>query len=133
VHKTVVIAIVAACLAACGVISTLVDGFKISNAVESDLKEMTGVKPQVGFNWTNGRLVTVTVTFPQLYESQSLRELAGNVRIAIAKEFKQTPENIVLSFALGKGNEPITSQADVITPPQPAPPDRQLRVSPRRT
>jgi hypothetical protein len=123
-HKTIVIFILAACLAACGVISTLVDGFRISKAVESDLKEMTGVKPQVGFNWTNGRLVTVTVTFPQLYESQSLRELAGNVRIAVAKEFKQTPENIVLSFALGKGNPPMTSKADVTTPPPPAPPDR---------
>jgi hypothetical protein len=132
-HKTIVIFIVAACLAACGMISTLVDGFKISNAVESDLKEMTGVKPQVGFNWSNGRLVTVTVTFPQLYESQSLRELAGNVRIAVAIEFKQTPENIVLSFALGKGNPPTTAQADVPTPPRPAPRDQRPPASRRRT
>jgi hypothetical protein len=132
-YKAVIIFIVAAVLAACGVISTLVDGIKISRAVENDLAVMTGVKPQVGFNWNNGRLVTVTVTFPQLYENQPLRELAGSVRLAIAKEFKQTPENVLLSFALGKGNAPTTAQADVATPRQLALPDRPLRAVPHRT
>ena len=132
-HKIAVIFIVAADLGACGVISTLVDGAKQARAVESDLQEMTGLKPQVGFNWSNGRLVTVTVTFPQLYESQPLRELAGTVRIALAKQFKQTPENVLLAFALGKGNPPTTAQVDVPTPPQPASPDQRHRASPRRT
>ena len=124
-HKIAVIFIVAADLGACGVISTLVDGVKQARAV--------GLKPQVGFNWSNGRLVTVTVTFPQLYESQPLRELAGTVRIALAKQFKQTPENVLLAFALGKGNPPTTAQVDVPTPPQPASPDQRHRASPRRT
>jgi hypothetical protein len=115
------------------VISTLVDGVKQARAVESDLQEMTGLKPQVSFNWSNGRLVTVTVTFPQLYESRPLRELAGTVRIALAKQFKQTPENVLLAFALGKGNPPTTAQADVPTPPQPASPDQRPRASLRRT
>ena len=132
-HKIAVIFIVAAGLGACGVISTLVDGVKQARAVESDLQEMTGVKPQVGFNWSNGRLVTVTVTFPQLYERQPLRELAGTVRIALAKQFKQTPENVLLAFALGKGNPPTMAQADVPTPPQPASPDQRPQASPRRT
>jgi hypothetical protein len=132
-YKTLVILIVAGSLAACGMIGTLVDGIKLARAVESDLKEMTGVKPEVGFNWSNGRLMTVTVTFPQLYESQPLHELAGTVRIAVAKEFKQTPENIVLAFALGKGNPPTTAQADAITPQQLALPDRSPRPSQRRT
>jgi hypothetical protein len=132
-HKIAVIFIVAGGLGACGVISTLVDGAKQARAVESDLQETTGLKPQVSFNWSNGRLVTVTVTFPQLYESQPLGELAGTVRTAIAKQFKQTPENILLAFALGKGNPPTTAQADVPTPPQPSSPDRQPRALPRRT
>jgi hypothetical protein len=132
-YKAFAVLIVAGSLAACGMISSLVDGIKLAKAVESDLKDMTGVKPEVGFNWSNGRLMTVTVTFPQLYESQPLHELAGTVRIAIAKEFKQAPENIVLAFALGKGNPPTTAQADIITPQQPALPDRQPRPSPRRT
>jgi len=29
--------------------------------------------------------------------------VAGAVRAAVGKEFKQTPDNIVLSFSLGKG------------------------------
>jgi len=42
-------------IAACGAISTLVEGWKYAKAVESDLEGMTGVKPSVGFNWSNGR------------------------------------------------------------------------------
>lgn len=131
-YKAFMILIVAGSLAACGVVSTLVDGIKLARAVESDLKDMTGVKPEVGFNWSNGRLVTVTVTFPQLYESQPLHELAGSVRIAVAKEFKQTAENIVLAFSLGKGNPPTTAQADATTPQQLALPDQPPRPSQRR-
>lgn len=97
-------------LAACGLISTLVDGLKYAKAVEADLKEVTGLKPQVGFNWNNGRLVLVTVTFPELYDAKPLRELAEATRSAVAKEFKQTPENIVLGFALGAGMPRTTAQ-----------------------
>ena len=88
-------------LAACGVVSTLVDGFKYAKAVEADLQEVTGVKPAVGFNWHNGRLVSVSVTFPRLYEARPLGELAESTRAAVTREFKQTPENIVLAFTLG--------------------------------
>ena len=89
-------------LAACGVVDTLVDGFKHVRAVESELETSVGLKPQVGFNWHNGRLLQVTVTFPQLLEARPLRELADTVRAAVIKEFKQTPENVVLGFSLGK-------------------------------
>jgi hypothetical protein len=87
-------------LAACGVVSTLVDGFKYAKAVEADLQEVTGVKPAVGFNWHNGRLTSVTVTFPRLYEARPLGELAESARAAVTREFKQPPENIVLAFTL---------------------------------
>jgi hypothetical protein len=42
----------------------------------------------------------VSVTFPRLIETEPVRELADTVRKAVAKEFKQTPENIVLAFSL---------------------------------
>jgi hypothetical protein len=51
-------------LAGCGVISTLVEGSKYAKAVEADLESATGVRPSVGFNWSNGRLLTVTVAYP---------------------------------------------------------------------
>ena len=87
-------------LAACGAISTLVEGWKYAKAVESDLEGMTGVKPSVGFNWSNGRLLTVTVTYPHLYERKPLAALAETVRRSVESHFQQKPADIVLCFSL---------------------------------
>jgi hypothetical protein len=102
-HKAVAVAILAVGLAACGVVSSFVDGIKYAAAVADDLEQMTGLKPGVGFNFNNGRLQSVTVTFPRLYDAKPVRELADATRAAVKKEFKQTPDNIMLAFALGKG------------------------------
>ena len=88
-------------LAACDAFSTVTEGFKYAKAVESDVEEATGVKPQVGFNWNNGRLVSVTVAFPRIYGAKPLRELAETIRASVRKQFKQTPDNIVIAFSLG--------------------------------
>ena len=87
-------------LTACSAVDTMKEGFKHAQAVESDLEGSTGVRPQVGFNWHNGRLASVTVQYPRLIESRSLNDLAESARAAIGREFKQTPENIVLAFSL---------------------------------
>jgi hypothetical protein len=42
------------------------------------------------------------VTFPRLYAGKPLGELAQTVREVVAKEFKQTPDTIVLAFSLSK-------------------------------
>jgi hypothetical protein len=89
-------------LAACDAVNTVTEGFKQAQAVESDLEQSTGIKPQVGFNWSNGQLVSVTVAFPRVYEAKPLRELAETTRASVTTQFKQTPENIVLAFSLGK-------------------------------
>jgi hypothetical protein len=89
-------------LAACDAVDTMKEGLRHVQAVESDLEGSTGVRPQVGFNWSNGRLVTVTVQYPRLVESKSLHELAEAARAAVGKEFKETPQNIVLAFVVGK-------------------------------
>ena len=98
-------------LAACGVVSSLVDGVKYAHAVETDLEVTTGIKPAVGFNWNNGRLASVTVAFPRLYDVKPIGELAEQVRAAVTKEFKQTPDNIVLAFNLGAAAPGRTAQA----------------------
>jgi hypothetical protein len=69
-------------------------------AIESDLATSTGTRPKVGFNWSNGRLVQVTVAYPKLNETKPLHELAETVRVSVTREFKQKPENIVLAFSL---------------------------------
>jgi hypothetical protein len=94
--------VLALTLAACDAVNTLTDGFAHARAVEKDLEGSTGVKPNVGFNWNNGRLTSVTVTFPRLIESKPLHELAEAARASVGREFKQTPDNILLAFAVPK-------------------------------
>ena len=97
-------------LAACGVISTLVDGWRYAKAVEADLENTTGVKPSVGFNWSNGRLLTVTVAYPQLYERKPLAALAEIVRRSVESHFQQKPKDVVLSFSLGPSGSGTVAQ-----------------------
>jgi hypothetical protein len=99
-------------VAACGVISTLVEGWRYAKAVEADLEAATGVRPTVGFNWSNGRLLTVTVAYPQLYERKPLAALAGIVRRSVESHFKQKPEDIELSFSLGPSGSGTAARAE---------------------
>jgi hypothetical protein len=99
-QKAIAILVLAAALAGCDAVNTVTEGFKHAKAVEADIAEATGVKPNVGFSWNNGKLTSVTVSFPKLYEDKPLRELAALSRGAVAKEFKQTPKTILLSFAI---------------------------------
>jgi len=112
--RLAVLLILAASLAACDAFSTLTDGWQFAKAVETDLEAATGAKPEVGFNWRNGRLETVTVTFPRINETKPLPVLAEAVRHAVTARFKQTPDNIVLAFSLGKsGSSKMARLADI--------------------
>lgn len=117
--KIAVIFTLALTLASCGVADTLFDGLKHVSAVRNALAATTGMRPEVGFNWHNGRLNKVTVTFPKLYRAKPLAELADTVRRAVTQEFKQTPSDIVLAFSLGP--EPLVSN----------PPIHQSRIAAR--
>jgi len=102
--RAVVIVVVACALSACDVVAVVKDGMRQAAAVEGYLEQSTGIKPQVGFNWHNGRLTSVTVLFPKPYAAKPLGDLAGLVRAAVTKEFKLEPDAIVLSFTLDKGS-----------------------------
>jgi hypothetical protein len=102
IWRVISIVVLAAGLAGCGVAEVISNGLAYSSAVETDLMQATGIKPQVGFNWSNGSLRSVTVTFPQVYAGKPLAELADTVRTVVAREFKETPDTIVLGFALKK-------------------------------
>lgn len=102
IHKAAAILILAAGLSGCGVAEMMSNGMAHAEAVETDLMEATGVKPAVGFNWKNGSLRSVTVTFPGNYVGKPLGELADTVRTVVAREFKETPDTILLTFALKK-------------------------------
>jgi hypothetical protein len=110
--RLIVVILLAVGLASCDMISVLMDGLKYSKAVEDDLERATGVKPKVGFNWTNGNLEVVTVTFPRVFDAKPLNELAEDIRAAVKKEFKQTPEEIILGFSLNATTSGRTAQAN---------------------
>jgi hypothetical protein len=92
----------AAGLAGCGAADLISNGLSYTRAVETDLQHATGVRPQVGFNWHNGSFRSVTVTFPRVYADKPLGELADTVREIVARDFKLTPDTIVLGFSLDK-------------------------------
>ena len=87
-------------LAACDAVNTMTEGFNHAKAVETDLEGSTGVRPNVGFSWNNGRLTSVTVTYPGVNAAKPLPELAATIREAVTKEFKQKPDRIVVAFAV---------------------------------
>jgi hypothetical protein len=102
IRKTIAIVLVASSLAGCGVVDLISKGMSYSNAVAADLERDIGLKPEIGFNWHNGNLQSVTVTFPKVYVGKPLDELANTVREVVVKEFEQTPGTIVLAFSLAK-------------------------------
>jgi hypothetical protein len=56
------------------------------------------MRPEVGFNWNNGRLLSVTVIFPTLPAAPSIPDLAAATRDAVAAGFKQTPDKLIFGF-----------------------------------
>jgi hypothetical protein len=58
------------------------------------------MRPTVGFNWSNGRLLRVRVEFPRLPPGQSFDATAAATRTAVADNFAQTPDKLILGFVI---------------------------------
>jgi hypothetical protein len=99
--RIAVLAVLATALAGCDMVELMRDGIKHTEAVTAELTKTVGVKPQVGFNWNNGRLTNVSVIFPKMIEDKPLRELAKLTQAAVAREFKQRADDVQLGFSLG--------------------------------
>ena len=91
-------------LASCDAIKTLWTSSTEARATADALEKSLGVKPQVGFNWTNGKLVTVTAAFPRPFADKSMDEVAEKTRSAVTANFHQTPAHIMLQFEIGPGS-----------------------------
>ena len=87
-------------LAGCGAVDSMTEGFKHSNEVAADLEKSIGSKPFVGFNWSNGSLVNVAITFNGIPAGMSAEQIAQLSRQSVAAHFKQAPKQIVISFAV---------------------------------
>ena len=87
-------------LASCDAFDSLKNGFEHSQAISAQLEKSLGTKVLVGFNWSNGSLRSVTVTFQGIPKDRSLSEISELSRAAVLKEFKQEPKQIVVAFVL---------------------------------
>jgi hypothetical protein len=99
-RKAMMIGVCACALAGCDAARTVVDGFKEARSVEDALEKSSGTRPTVGFNWSNGRLLRVSVEFPRLPPTQTFDTTAAATRGAVAQNFRQTPEELVLGFRI---------------------------------
>ena len=92
-------------LVACDAMDTMTDGISHSQAVSDKLESSLGLKSYVGFQWNNGSLNSVTVTFEGLPNSPGLPEISEQVKRAVSAEFKQIPKTIVVAFSVSPENE----------------------------
>ena len=58
------------------------------------------MKSFVGFNWHNGSLTSVNVTFQGIPPNVPLAEIAAKSKQAVVSQFKQKPKQVVLAFTL---------------------------------
>lgn len=87
-------------LTGCDAVDAVQNGFKHTQAISADLEKSLGMKSQVGFNWNNGVLTSVSINFQDLPKTHRLREIASLVRKEVAHEFKQKPRQITISFSV---------------------------------
>ena len=97
-QRLIATAILATTLSACDAVDTMKEGFAHSQAVSDQMQKAFGLKSFVGFSWNNGSLTSVTVSFQGLPRDAALSDIATKARRAIATEFKQVPEQIVIAF-----------------------------------
>ncbi len=100
VLRSLAMASIAVILAACGPYDTLKEGWAHSQAVSAKLEKTLGVKSFVGFNWSNGSLTSVNVTFEGMPANMPLADIVEKSRQAISAEFKQVPAQVVVGFSI---------------------------------
>ena len=89
-----------ATITACNAVDTVKDGFAHSQAVSDNLEKAIGLRPFVGFNWNNGSLTSVSVTFKGIPPNGVLSDIAEKSSQAVAAEFKQKPKQIIIGFSI---------------------------------
>jgi hypothetical protein len=87
-------------LMACDAIDTMKNGFSHAQDVSAKLETSLGLKSQVGFNWSNGKLMSVTVTFVGVPDKPTLPEISALAKKAVIAEFKQAPRSLVVAFSV---------------------------------
>ena len=82
----------------CDAFDSMTEGYKHTQDIASDIEKAIGSKPFVGFNWHNGSLTNVSVTFEGIPEGVSVPGIVTLARSSVASHFKQEPDQVVVSF-----------------------------------
>jgi hypothetical protein len=94
--------LIAACLLAAGCdVASMKDAMSHSEETSVAIEKQVGVKPFVGFNYTNGALASVTVQFTSV-PSVGVTELQGIANSVVQTTFKSEPQTLIISFAFQK-------------------------------
>jgi hypothetical protein len=83
---------------ACGVVDDVRQGVDRMGAVSASLERTIGARPQVGFQYHNGALATVSVTYDTLPAGRSLEEIIRVSADAVKAEFKESPKSLIIGF-----------------------------------
>lgn len=92
---------IALAVSACDMVSSVKEGIAQSEQAAEAIGKQVGNKPQVGFNYNNGTLASVTVVF-QKAPAVPLDELEKIARKEVLSAFKNEPTNLVISFVYAK-------------------------------
>ncbi len=95
--------LVAVSVAGCDIVGAVKHGIEQANQTANDLQALTGSKPAIGFKIDNGRLVSVTVTFPRPLETGDLAGLTRGIRRAVEARFQDKPRTLVVGFQAADG------------------------------
>jgi hypothetical protein len=99
--RTLALAAALATLAACDMVNTVKDGMQLSENAAASIEKQLGAKPQVGFNYMNGSLASVSVSFATAPEA-GLGKIEQVSRAAVVDAFKKEPDTLVVSFVFPK-------------------------------
>ena len=92
-------------LAGCDMASTIKDGVEKSNAVAELISKDCGTKPEVGFNYFNGQLSTVTIQFKSMPQ-KNMVELQTIAKKEVKAAFGAEPDNLIIAFSFPKNQTP---------------------------
>lgn len=104
-EKSIAIFLILIFLSGCNAYDTMTEGFKHSQDVAADIENATGSRPFVGFNWSNGSLTSINVTFTGIPAGKTVSELASVARQSIVARFKQEPKQLIISFSIPVSDE----------------------------
>jgi len=98
------LALVLTGLAACGgEAGGLFDTMEVANAAEAELFDTHGLRCDIGFNISNGRLASVNVVVDRAEISDlTIDDVTALIRPVVVRHFREEPDVLVLNVVLGK-------------------------------